>query len=99
MTADRLSSRASSLARVSSHSSKATQESCFRDRYVGDFWRRYDDQQTQTDFDAAGRAPGYEKALWGWWDVPDYARTLLNVPLVRAHHDDLPFLSAARALL
>ena len=77
----------------------ATQESCFRGRYVGDFWRRYDDQQTQTDFDAAGRAPGYEKALWGWWDVPDYARTLLNVPLVRAHHDDLPFLSAARALL
>ena len=62
---------------------------------MGDFWRRYDDQQTQTDFDAAGRAPGYEKALWGWWDVPDYARTLLNVPLVRAHHDDLPFLCCA----
>lgn len=50
--------------------------------YVDDFWRRYDSTQTQTDFDAATRALPHEKTLWGWYDVPDYARMLLNVPLV-----------------
>ena len=50
--------------------------------YVDDFWRRYDKGQSQTDFGAAARAPPYEKTLWGWYDVPDYARMLLNVPLV-----------------
>jgi acetyl esterase/lipase len=50
--------------------------------YADEFWRRYDSTQSQTDFGAAARAPPYEKTLWGWYDVPDYARMLLNVPLV-----------------
>jgi hypothetical protein len=42
--------------------------------------------------------PWYEQALWGMYDVPDYARNLLNVPLV-AYSGELDKQKAAADLM
>ena len=56
--------------------------------YTPEYVRQHPEQQLRMDAQIGGQAdpsapdaPAHEKTLWGLYDVPDYARSLLNVPL------------------